>query len=299
MDIKFYYIREEALETAERVPYTLYFSFDTKRLVYDDSRATRREMTEIYVYPTEDVRLKSADFDIETVYFVVESNRMYVFDYYAGWIQMGPDYFYYFEIPHIILQQTEEAEYPSNTVKTFLYDERFRPDSIPKFIVDPSLRDLIDDDKIGYESSVGTCTIVAHCISNNPNDRYPEVYGRLVVSNYEGTGFAGAGAGMYTNDHNQLMNRDAEDSHPIEAISGLLEFTNNELLNMWGRSDFIDELMKNLEGTMDHNKLINRNEPGAHPIEAITGVDEFDNSSILSIWTKFIPVKEDEDKKEE
>lgn len=36
-----------------------------------------------------------------------------------------------------------------------------------------------------------------------------------------------------TTDHRKLTNRDAEDQHPIEAISGLEEISNKRVLEIW------------------------------------------------------------------
>ena len=50
---------------------------------------------------------------------------------------------------------------------------------------------------------------------------------------WEGEGPPGPAPGTGTADHRALSHRDAEDQHPIEAISGLEEITNLTLLKSW------------------------------------------------------------------
>lgn len=53
------------------------------------------------------------------------------------------------------------------------------------------------------------------------------IYKGQVIS---GGGQSGEGG---TNDHTQLINRDAENQHPIDSISGLNEISNTDVLRMW------------------------------------------------------------------
>lgn len=50
---------------------------------------------------------------------------------------------------------------------------------------------------------------------------------------YKGQVISGGSGEGGTNDHTQLINRDAENQHPVEAISGLQEIPNTEVLRMW------------------------------------------------------------------
>ena len=286
MDIKFYYINDEALEYADRVPYTLYYTHESKILKYDDSRGIRRTIEKIYCYPTEATRLKSKDFEVNTIYLVVESNKLYLYDYFEDWIQLGPDHFYYFEIPHIIVNGTSEIE---NIQTVTIKNIKFRKDSTAEFVVDPSLFDLVE--KSECECRTGECRIRVYC-KPNEHEAYPEIYGRLLVNNYSGTN--ASSDLIYTNDHNELSGREDEDSHPIEAISGLDEIDKQYILDLWGKTDLINDLIEAIKNDpsnfeqwiTEHNKLSGRDEIDSHPIEAISGLEEFNKADVEKFWRR-------------
>lgn len=107
--------------------------------------------------------------------------------------------------------------------------------------------------------------------------------GQVLTKTADGTEWADAQGGG-TDDHTQLINRDAADQHPISAVTGLQSALNGKIAEPVSEGSPGQVLGTDGEGgrqwitvsggggTSDHTALSNRDAANQHPIGAVTGL---------------------------